>query len=944
MPSNFFNNKRPKQSMGYNWDELKNGALRSFVLSDKTEIQYYSLEHIKSSGIGDVDLLPFSIRIVLESLLRNLDGKEITFEDVSALASWNAKTVSDRDVPFKVSRVLMQDFTGVPAVVDLAAIREYMSSHGVSPEQIQPIIPVDLIIDHSVQVDAFNVVDALHLNQEKEIERNKERYTLLKWASDAFLGFRVFPPSAGICHQVNLEYLGKCVSTEKKDGVEIAFPDTLVGTDSHTTMINGLGILGFGVGGIEAEAALLGQAVSFTTPKVLGVKLTGRLKEGVTATDFALTLTRKLREKGVVNMFVEFFGEGVRTLSLPDRATLSNMCPEYGATIAIFPVDEESLRYLKNTGRPEKEIEIVRKYYQAQNMFDIDYSKVRYSDVMEVDLGSIVPSISGPSQPKQEVPLQDMKETFMNAFMIEDGWEHDISNKDYTRWSSESQVAENGSIKNAPKHRDIRSVKVKSGNGEITLSDGDVVISSITSCTNTSNPSVMIGAGLLAKKALEKGLSINTKKVKTSFGPGSRVVPKYLELAGLMKPLEELGYGLVGFGCITCIGNSGPLIEGESDAIIKNNLAVAAVLSGNRNYEARIHRDIRANYLMSPPLLIAFGIAGSVLKDLTKEPLGRGKDGEEVYLKDIWPKQEEINEIISKVLSERIFKEEYGENLFKINPYWNKIEVPKGMRYGWEESSSYVRLPPFFDGFDPSKEIEVRPITNARVLALFGDSISTDHISPAGAIGPDSPAGKYLIGKGIKREDFNTYGSRRGNHEVMMRGTFANNRIRNLLVKDTEGGFTMHFPDEERMSIFDASMKYKEEKIPLVVIAGIEYGSGSSRDWAAKGPSLLGVKAVIARSFERIHRSNLVGMGVLPLQFKEGESSESLGIDCTREISITFETNLGPRSKVMLEYYNKEGKEEKAELLCRIDTPIELEYYKSGGILNYVIKKILSKV
>ncbi len=930
--------------MGYGWDELKKEALKRFRLSDNTEIVYYALEHIKEMGIGDVDTLPFSIRIVLESLLRNLDGKEITLEDLSSLAMWDGKNASDKDIPFKVSRVLMQDFTGVPAVVDLAAIREYASTRGVSPEHIQPIIPVDLIIDHSVQVDAFNAVSALHLNQEKEIERNKERYTLLKWASNAFLGFRVFPPSAGICHQVNLEYLGKCVRTEKVNGMELAFPDTLVGTDSHTTMINGLGILGFGVGGIEAEAALLGQAVSFTTPKVLGVRLRGKLNEGVTATDFALTLTKRLREKGVVNMFVEFFGDGVKALSLPDRATLSNMCPEYGATIAIFPVDEESLRYMKSTGRDEREIEIVRKYYESQKMFEIDYSKLKYSDILDVDLGSIVPSVSGPSQPKQEVPLRDIRDTFMNAFMIDDVGEHDISSKDYTRWSSESQVAENGSIKNAPTHRNVRSVKIKSGDGELSLSDGDVVISSITSCTNTSNPSVMIGAGLLAKKALERGLRINTKKVKTSFGPGSRVVPRYLELAGLMKPLEELGYGLVGFGCITCIGNSGPLIEGQSDAIISNNLAVAAVLSGNRNYEARIHRDIRANYLMSPPLLIAFGIAGSVLKDLTREPLGKGKDGEDVYLKDIWPSQEEINEIVARVLSQGIFKEEYGENIFKINPYWNKLEAPRSMKYGWEESSSYIRLPPFFDGFDPDKRTIVAKITGARVLALFGDSISTDHISPAGAIGQDSPAGKYLSDIGVKREDFNTYGSRRGNHEVMMRGTFANNRIKNLLLSGTEGGFTVHFPSMEKMSIFDAAMKYKEEKIPLVIIAGLEYGSGSSRDWAAKGPALLGVKAVIARSFERIHRSNLVGMGVLPLQFKDGESHESLGIDCTKEISIEFDGELEARSKVLLRYRKRDGREGSAELLCRIDTPIEMEYYRSGGILNYVIRKILGKV
>jgi aconitate hydratase len=924
--------------------DIRKESISSFKLSDGRLINYYSLPYLESKGIGKISRLPFSIRIVLESLLRNLDNYEVTYEDVVELANWNAKAPKDVDIPFKVSRILMQDFTGVPAVVDMATMRDYVVKLGKEGSLIQPIVPIDLIIDHSVQVDAFNVANAIEINQEKEMERNAERYQLLKWGSQAYKGFRVFPPSAGICHQVNLEYLATCVATkEGKDGI-VAMPDTLVGTDSHTTMINGLGVVGFGVGGIEAEAALLGQPVSFVMPKVLGVHLRGKLNDGITATDFALTLTKMLRDKGVVNMFVEFFGDGLGSLSLPDRATLSNMCPEYGATIALFPVDDETLRYMKSTGRSEVQIELVKKYYESQNMLGIDYGNVDYSDILEVDLGKIVPSVSGPSQPKQQIPLEDIANEFRNVFMLEVGEEahqHSVQSKDNTRWNEESPVSGNGNGKAPPPRQKAKSIKLKYDDGyEAVLSDGDVVISSITSCTNTSNPYVMIAAGLLAKKALEHGLRVDTRKVKTSLGPGSRVVTRYLEKADLIKPLGKLGFDLVGYGCITCIGNSGKLIEKQSEAINANGLAVAAVLSGNRNYEARIHRDVKANYLMSPPLLVAFAIAGTVLKDLTREPLAKNGKGEDVYLKDIWPTKEEINDTVRKVLSVDMFDKEYGSNIFDVNPYWNNLKSPSGEMYVWEEKSTYIRRAPFFDDFKMGSERPIAPIKGSAVLAVFGDSISTDHISPAGAIGADSPAGKYLVEHGISQSNFNTYGSRRGNHEVMVRGTFANNLIKNLMLPGVVGGFTMHVPTKQRMPIYDAAMLYKSSGTPLVIMAGVEYGSGSSRDWAAKGPMLLGVKAIVAKSFERIHRSNLIGMGVIPLQFASGQDAEALQIDFIKPIDIELDSGMKPRDKVTMRYFRRDGTEAKAELTSRIDSQVELEYYKSGGILNYVIKKL----
>ncbi len=924
-------------SLHNRWDSLK-----ELKLSSGRVVKYYSLPAIEMAGVGKISALPFSIRIVVESLLRNLDDKAIYEEDVEALANWDAKSPSDRDIPFKVSRVLMQDFTGVPAVVDLATVRDYVARHGKGPQAVEPLMNVDLIIDHSVQVDAFRVLDALEINQEKEMERNKERYILLKWASQAFEKFTVFPPSAGICHQINLEYLATCVKMEDHKDYCIAFPDTLVGTDSHTTMIDGLGIVGFGVGGIEAEAALLNQPVSFTTPAVFGVKLTGKLKDGVTATDLALELTKMLREANVVGAFVEFFGPGVKELSLPDRATISNMCPEYGATISIFPVDSETISYMRNTARSDEQIELIEKYYGAQGMLDIDYEKVAYSSIMELDLGSIVPSISGPSNPKQTVPLSQIGDTFRDSFLNPNDAKRTNGNADMIRLGSESELVDLPQTSPA-KHYSLGRSRIKYDDGQETiLKDGDIVIAAITSCTNTSNPVVMVGAGLLAKRAVEKGLKVG-RNVKTSFAPGSRVVTAYLEKAGLVEPLNELGFELVGYGCTTCIGNSGPLPDAISAAVKEADIAVASVLSGNRNYESRIHSEVKGNYLMSPPLVVAFAIAGTVMTNLTKDPLGIGNDGKPVYLMDIWPSSKEITDVILGSIDVGMFKEKYKDNLQNVNKYWNDLEHVKGMVYEWDKDSTYIQMPPFFEDFDPNAQPSISPVTNARVLALFGNSISTDHISPAGAISPSSPAGKYLIERGVKPVDFNTYGSRRGNDKVMVRGTFANNRIKNLLLPGTEGGYTLHFPDREKMAIYDAAMKYKNDSIPVIVIAGSEYGSGSSRDWAAKGPKLMGVRAVIAKSFERIHRSNLIGMGIIPLQFRNGEDADALKIDCSKPISIELFDSMKQRDEIKMRYTKiGEDEESEASLLSRIDAPIELEYFRVGGVLNYVIRRILT--
>lgn len=879
---------------------------------------YYSLPELEKKG-HKISKLPRSIRIVLESLIRNMDGKAVREEDVLNLLKWNSKNPGKDEIPFKVSRVVMQDFTGVPAVVDLAALRDTAKRLGKDPSIIQPQVPVDLVIDHSVQVDFYGTPTAIEMNTEKEFERNKERYLFLKWAQNSFKNLRIVPPSVGIVHQVNLEYLGKVVMEAEKDGSKFAFPDTLVGTDSHTTMINGLGIVGWGVGGIEAEAAMLDQPVTILTPEVVGVNLHGKLNPGVTATDLVLTLTELLRRNKVVGKFVEFYGNGVSNLPLPDRATLSNMCPEYGATLALFPVDDKTLKYLRTTGRTEEQVELIEKYLKAQDLFGSP-DTLDYSQVIDLDLGSVTPTVAGPKLPNQKVAMSRIGDSFLN-FM--EGYQ-------------EQEMMDNGS---RSVNVSLRSAPVTIGGEKTAVSDGDVVIAAITSCTNTSNPQVMIAAGLIAKNAVEKGLKVSPK-VKTSLAPGSRVVTEYLDKSGLQEYLDKLGFYLVGYGCTTCIGNSGPLDENIENAIIDNKLSAAAVLSGNRNFEARIHRNVRANYLMSPPLVVAFALAGKVAINLEKEPLGKDSKGNDVFLKDIWPSDQEISKVVNESINVEMYREKYG-NLENYNKKWSELKAPSGVTYDWDSSSTYIRNPPFFDNFSPDDFVEFTEIKEAKPLLILGDSVTTDHISPAGAISKSSPAGKYLMDHGVDPKDFNSFGSRRGNHEVMMRGTFGNNRIRNTMV-DKEGGFTLHLPDGEEMSVFDAAMKYEKENQPLVVFAGIEYGTGSSRDWAAKGTLLLGVSAVVAKSYERIHRSNLIGMGVLPLQFKEGQGFNKLDSDQNGQYTIRIPEKLEPGSEAELTYSGTDGKSKTVNLDIRLDTPIEVEYFRSGGILQYVLRKIIN--
>ena len=893
--------------------ESKYQALRKLKVKDK-DFSYYSLKEIDKDK--KISKLPVSIRVILESLIRNFDGKTVSEEDIENLINWNPKKPSDSEIPFTVSRVLMQDFTGVPAVVDLAAMRNKVKEMKKDPEVINPLVPVDLVIDHSVQVDFFGTEESFQENQDREFERNSERYRFLKWAQKAFKNMRIVPPSVGIVHQVNLEYLGQVVMTKQEGGKNIAYPDSLVGTDSHTTMINGLGIVGWGVGGIEAEAAMLGQPVTFKTPEVVGVNLTGKLKPGVTATDLVLTLTELLRKHNVVGKFVEFFGNGIGSLALPDRATLSNMCPEYGATMALFPVDSETLNYLRITGRSEEQIELVEKYLKEQGLFGTETAST-FSEVIDLNLSNVKPSVSGPKLPQQRVDLENIGNSFMK-FMEESGQQTETGNR-------QKQVL-------------LKSAEISLHGKSETLMDGDVVIAAITSCTNTSNPRVMVGAGLLAKKAVELGLKVNPK-VKTSLAPGSRVVTEYLDKSGLQEYLDKLGFYLVGYGCTTCIGNSGPLDDNIEKAIIDNKLNTAAVLSGNRNFEARIHRNVRANYLMSPPLVVAFALAGKITTDLSNEPLGLTASGKKVYLKDVWPSEDEISEVINSSLDRNMFVEKYS-NLDVYNKKWESLEAPKGEIYDWDPKSTYIRRVPFFDTFNPKQVIEVKQIKDARPLLVMGDSVTTDHISPAGAIGKDSPAGKYLIANGIEPKDFNSYGSRRGNHEVMVRGTFANNRIRNLMV-EKEGGFTKHYPEGKETTVYDAAVQYMKDNVPLVVFAGVEYGTGSSRDWAAKGPLLLGIKAAVAKSYERIHRSNLIGMGVLPLQFNEGDA-KSLNMDETKPVTINIEGSLKPMCKAEMEFTDRSGKKSKTALTVRLDTPVEVEYFQSGGILNFVLKRFVS--
>ncbi len=880
---------------------------KSQIKSKKGTFTYYSLPKIGVELKKDISKIPYSIRILLEAALRNIDNYVLKDDDVIQLVNYNPKQPPTVEFPFKPGRVILQDFTGVPCVVDLAALRSAMIRMKGDPSRINPLVRVDLVIDHSVQVDYFGSDDALRKNMELEFERNKERYEFLKWGQQAFNNFGIVPPGAGIVHQVNLEYLASVVLT--KDGE--AYPDSLVGTDSHTTMINGLGILGWGVGGIEAEAVMLGQPLYMLIPEVIGVRIKGELREGVNATDLVLTVTEMLRKKGVVNKFVEFFGPGLDYLTLADRATIANMAPEYGATTGFFPVDNETLDYLRKTGRSEELIDLVEQYYKEQGMFRTkDSIEPEYTDVLELDLSTIEPSVAGPKRPQDRIPLTNLKQkwnTLLTTPIKQGGYE-----------LKPERLNDKAHIKNGY---------------EAELHHGDIVIAAITSCTNTSNPAVLIGAGLLAKKAVEKGLKTKPY-VKTSLAPGSRVVAEYLEKAGLMDALKQLGFHIVGYGCTTCIGNSGPLPENVIKAINEGNLIVSAILSGNRNFEGRISPQAKANFLASPPLVVAYAIAGTINFDPYNDPIGKDKNGNNVFLKDIWPTSKEIYDIMSKVITPEMFKEKYS-NIHNINEMWNQIPAPTGLLYQWDENSTYIQEPPFFK--DMSLDVlPLKDIVNARCLVKVGDSITTDHISPAGSIPVNSPAGQYLISKGVKPEDFNSYGARRGNDQVMTRGTFANIRLRNQLV-DKEGGYTIHLPSGELMTIYDASVKYMKENIPLIVLAGKEYGTGSSRDWAAKGTYLLGIKAIIAQSYERIHRSNLVGMGVLPLQFLEGDSHETLGLTGREVYSIHgIHDHMKPNEILTVKADDKEFK-----VICRLDNQVEIDYYKNGGILHTVLRKFI---
>ena len=876
---------------------------RDLTVGGKT-YSYYSLE-AAASELGDVSRLPYSMKVLLENLLRFEDGNSVTVDDIKAVGAWLKDKRSDREIAYRPARVLLQDFTGVPAVVDLAAMREALTKLGGDPKKINPLSPVDLVIDHSVMVDSFGTADAFKKNVEMEFERNGERYAFLRWGQSAFDNFRVVPPGTGICHQVNLENLSQVVWTKEEDGRTTAYPDTLVGTDSHTTMVNGLSVLGWGVGGIEAEAAMLGQPVSMLIPEVIGFKLTGAMKEGTTATDLVLTVVQMLRAKGVVGKFVEFYGPGLDHLTLADQATIGNMAPEYGATCGIFPVDEETIRYLSFTGRDPERVALVEAYAKAQGMWrDASTPDPVFTDTLELDLGTVEPSLAGPKRPQDRVPLSGVS------------------------GSAEQALADMGSGTATP-----------IDGSDDSIDPADVVIAAITSCTNTSNPSVLVGAGLLAKKAREKGL-MTKPWVKTSLAPGSQVVTDYLEAAGLQKELDALGFDLVGYGCTTCIGNSGPLEPAISEAIDKGNVSVAAVLSGNRNFEGRVHPMVKLNYLASPPLVVAYALAGSLKVDLLNDPLGTGSDGEPVFLKDIWPSNKEIEQVIGDVLTPEMFKARYA-NVFEGPEEWREIDSGSGMTYLWNDGSTYVQYPPFFEEMKAEPEA-MSDIAGARALAMLGDSITTDHISPAGAIKKESPAGEYLIEHQVRPIEFNSYGARRGNHQVMMRGTFANIRIKNEMADGKEGGFTKHMPDGTVMPIYDAAMKYADEGVPLVVIGGKEYGTGSSRDWAAKGTRLLGVKAVIVESFERIHRSNLVGMGVLPLQFKDGVTRKSLGLTGAETFDVSgVAAGITPRMDLQLTIHRPDGSSETVPLLCRIDTADEVEYYKNGGILHYVLRNLM---
>lgn len=900
-----------------NWNEK---AKQSFQIGDDT-YHYYQLKTLEADGQTSIKKLPYSIRVLLESVLRQADGHIITDKHIEDLAHWDATKKNDGEVPFKPARVILQDFTGVPAVVDLASLRKAMADLGGNPEDINPEIPVDLVVDHSVQVDSYANPEALEINMKLEFERNMERYQFLNWAQKSFDNYRAVPPATGIVHQVNLEYLASVViANEVAENEYTAFPDSLVGTDSHTTMINGIGVLGWGVGGIEAEAGMLGQPSYFPIPEVIGVKLINALPNGATATDLALKVTQVLREKKVVGKFVEFFGKGVATLPLADRATIANMAPEYGATCGFFPVDEESLTYMRLTGREEKQVALVKEYLQHNELFFTPENvEPNYTSVVELDLSLIEPNLAGPKRPQDLIPLSKMKESFQASISAPNGNQgFGLSKKDL--------------------HKEA---KVTFGNGDqSTMKTGSVAIAAITSCTNTSNPYVMLSAGLLAKKAVELGLEV-PKFVKTSLAPGSKVVTGYLEDAGLLPYLEKLGFDLVGYGCTTCIGNSGPLKDEIEQAIVDNDLLVSAVLSGNRNFEGRIHALVKANFLASPPLVVAYALAGTTNIDMLHEPIGKGEHGQDVFLSDIWPAQEEVKALVERTVTPELFREEYA-HVFSQNEEWNAIATSEQALYDWDADSTYIANPPFFENLSPEAGT-VEALHGLRVIGKFGDSVTTDHISPAGAIGKDTPAGKYLQAHGVAIRDFNSYGSRRGHHDVMMRGTFANIRIRNQVAPGTEGGYTTYWPTEEVMPIYDASMKYQEAGTGLVVLTGDDYGMGSSRDWAAKGTNLLGIKTVIAKSYERIHRSNLAMMGVLPLQFKDGESADSLGLTGRETISVAIDETVSPLDFVTVTAVAEDGTHKTFEALVRFDSDVEIDYYRHGGILPMVLRGKLKK-
>ena len=898
--------------------------IREFDAGNGKKVNLFSLPELEKAGYGKISRLPVSIRIVLESVLRNVDGKKITEANVRDLAAWEPKAPRTNEIPFIVSRILLQDYTGVPLLVDLAAMRSAVARMGKNPEIIEPLVPVDLVIDHSVQIDYWGSEDALNKNMELEFKRNHERYRFLKWGMQAFNSFKVIPPGTGIIHQINLEYLAKGVM-QNNEG--IVFPDSLVGTDSHTTMINGLGIVGWGVGGIEAEAGMLGQPVYFLTPDVVGVYMHGELPEGSTATDIALTVTELLRKHKVVGKFVEFFGPSAAKLSVFERAVIANMAPEYGATMGFFPIDEKCVEFLRLTGRSEELCKLYENYYRSQGIFGMPRAgDIDYSDVIELDLSKIKPSVSGPKRPQDRINIENVKSRFMELLT--------------------KPITENGYGKNKDDATKVVEIELDTTNqsksdGKVAISNGSILIASITSCTNTSNPSLMVAAGIVAKKAVEKGLK-PPRYVKTSLAPGSRVVTKYLEETGLQNYLNKIGFYPVAYGCATCIGNSGPIDPKIEDAVVKNDLITISVLSGNRNFEARIHPNIKANFLMSPPLVVAFALAGRIDIDLETEPIGLDKNGRPVYFKELLPTKSEIDSYVQKAMNPESYKELYTDFAGR-NPRWNAIESPTGKLYEWDPESTYIQEPPFFKDFTLSTP-KITNIMSARALGIFGDSITTDHISPAGSIKKNSPAGQYLTEKGVSPQDFNNYGARRGNDRVMVRGTFANVRLKNLMVPGVEGGVTKFQPSGEVMSIFDAAMKYAEQKVPLVIFAGNEYGTGSSRDWAAKGTNLLGVKAVIAQSFERIHRSNLVGMGVLPIQFKEGMNAQTLGLDGSEVFDILgLDDNLSPRKELTLVIHRNNGKTDVVPVICRIDTAIEVEYYRHGGILPFVLRQLLLK-